>query len=556
MELTYIDGQNLKRFMINGANRLWVNRDKVDAMNVFPVPDGDTGTNMSATMTAVANAIKDIDSTDISEVAKIVSGSALRGARGNSGVILSQILRGFYKELNGKDKIDASELARCFAAAADTAYKAVMKPKEGTMLTIIREMGAKAVETGYTTDDIPELLKAILSHGREVLAKTPDMLPQLKNAGVVDSGGQGLLYIIEGGYEYIGSIAEVASLDSADTVKSITAPIEANADIKFGYCTEFFVNIQDNKTDFEDGFRSYLDSMGDSIVMVCDEDIIKVHIHTNHPGEVLEKALEIGPLENMKIENMCLQHTSLIKEAETKATKRYENTDIPEKGESKKLSVVAVSNGEGFGSMLLQLGVDTVLANDNGSMRCGTDHFINTIEAAQGSTVILFPNDKDNIMAAKQAAEICKEKNVVVIDTKSVPECLEAMVMFDEDSDIRTLERDMREAAGSVDVAKVTKAVKNTVVDSIEIKEGDYIGILNDKIVLKTDNCRKASDMLVEKMLDNNEDACVLSIYKGSEGSEKEAEDIESYALKLNSELDICVEQGGQSTYNYIITVS
>ncbi len=547
MELTYIDGQNLKRFMINGANRLWVNKDKVDAMNVFPVPDGDTGTNMSATMTAVANAIKDVDSTNISEVAKIVSNSALRGARGNSGVILSQILRGFYKELNGKESINAQELARCFSAAADIAYKAVMKPKEGTMLTVIREMGAKAVETGYTTDDVPTLVKAVLDHGREILAKTPDMLPQLKNAGVVDSGGQGLVYIIEGGYEYIGSIAEIAANDTADTVKSITSPASVDADIKFGYCTEFFVNIQNNGSDFEEDFRKYLDSMGDSIVMVQDEDIIKVHIHTNHPGEVLEKALEIGPLENMKIENMRFQHTGLIKEAEPKEYERPEN---------KKLSVIAVSNGEGFGSMLLRLGVDTVLANENGSMRCGTDHFINTIETAQSNTVIIFPNDKDNIMAAKQAAEICKGKNVVVIDTKSVPECLEAMVMFNEDTDIASLEKDMKEAAEAVDVAKVTKAAKDTVVDNIEIKEGDYIGILNDKIILKTDNCRKASDMLVEKMLCSNEDACVLSIYKGSEGDEKEAEDIENHALELNDELDVCVEQGGQSTYNYIITVS
>ncbi len=544
MELTYIDGQNLKRFMINGANRLWANRDKVDAMNVFPVPDGDTGTNMSATMTAVANAVADMEETDISKVAKVVSNSALRGARGNSGVILSQILRGFYKCLDGRKKVTASELARCFAAAADTAYKAVMKPKEGTMLTVIRAMGEKAVEAAYTTEDIAVLLKEIMDCGKEVLEKTPDMLPQLKNAGVVDSGGQGLVYIIEGGYEYIGSIADIRIDRSPDTVKSITAAQPVEADIKYGYCTEFFVNTADNDTDFEEEFRSYLDSMGDSIVMVCDEDIVKVHIHTNHPGEVLEKALSIGPLENMKIENMRIQHSSIIKEAETKAPVK------------KRFAVTAVSNGEGFENMLLQMGVDTVLANENGSMRCGTDHFISTIENSTGDTVIVFPNDKDNIMAAKQAAEICSEKNVVVIDTKSVPECLEAMVMYNEDSDIDSLKAEMQEAVGAVDVAKVTKAAKDTVVDNMEIKTGDYIGILNDKIILKTDDCLKASNMLVDKMLENNEDAGMLSLYLGSDGDEKEAAAVEDHALSLNKELEVCVEHGGQATYNYIITVS
>ncbi len=544
MELKYIDGQNLKRFMINGANRLWANRDRVDAMNVFPVPDGDTGTNMSATMTAVANAVADINETNISKVAKIVSNSALRGARGNSGVILSQILRGFYKCLDGRERVNASELARCFASAADTAYKAVMKPKEGTMLTVIRAMGERAVEAGYTTDDIAALLKEIMDYGKEVLAKTPDMLPQLKNAGVVDSGGQGLVYIIEGGYEYIGSIADIHIERSADTVKSITAAQPADADIKFGYCTEFFVNIENNHTDFEEDFRSYLDSMGDSIVMVCDEDIIKVHIHTNHPGEVLEKALTIGPLENMKIENMRIQHSSIIKEAEEKSPAK------------KKFAVTAVSNGEGFENMLLQLGVDTVLANENGSMRCGTDHFISTIENSAEDTVIVFPNDKDNIMAAKQAAEICKEKNVVVIDTKSVPECLEAMVMYNEDSDIDSLKEEMKEAADAIDVAKVTKAAKDTVVDNIEIKAGDYIGILNDKIILKTDDRLKVSNMLVDRMLEGNDEAGILSVYLGSDADEKEAAAVEDHALSVNDALEVCVERGGQATYNYIITVS
>lgn len=543
MELTYIDGQNLKRFMINGANRLWTNRNKVDAMNVFPVPDGDTGTNMSATMTAVANAVADVEETDISRVAKIVSNSALRGARGNSGVILSQILRGFYKCLEGRERVNASELARCFSAAADTAYKAVMKPKEGTMLTVIRAMGERAVEASYTTDDITVLLREILDYGKEVLARTPEMLEQLKNAGVVDSGGQGLVYIIEGGYEYIGSIADVKTDNTKDTVKSISAaPVDA--DIKFGYCTEFFVNIQANKTDFEEDFRNYLDSMGDSIVMVCDEDIIKVHIHTNHPGEVLEKALTIGPLENMKIENMRIQHSSIIKEAEARTEPK------------KKFAITAVSNGDGFENMLLQMGVDTVLANENGTMRCGTDHFIDTIEKAAEDTVIVFPNDKDNIMAAKQAAEICTDKNVVVMDTRSVPECLEAMVMYNEDSDIDDLKEDMKEAAGAVEVAKVTRAAKDTVVDNIEIKTGDYIGILNDKIILKTKDCISASHMLVEKMLEDNEDASVLSVYWGSEGSEEEAAGLEGYALGIDNGIEVCIEHGGQSTYNYIITVS
>ncbi len=544
MELTYIDGQNLKRFMVNGANRLWANRDKVDAMNVFPVPDGDTGTNMSATMTAVANAVSQTEETNISEVAKVVSNAALRGARGNSGVILSQILRGFYKCLDKKDKVNATELARCFSAAADTAYKAVMKPKEGTMLTVIRAMGEKAMEISYTTDDITVLLKEILDCGKEVLAKTPDMLPQLKAAGVVDSGGQGLVYIIEGAYEYIGSIADVLTDSSADTVKSVTAAGTADACIEFGYCTEFFINTENKSDGYEEEFRNYLDSMGDSIVIVSDEDIIKVHIHTNHPGEVLEKALTIGPLENMKIENMRIQHSSIIKEA------------APKEHEGKKIAVTAVSNGNGFESMLLSLGVDTVLANENGSMRCGTDHFIDTIEKASGNTVIVFPNDKDNIMAAKQAAEICGDKNVVVIDTRSVPECLEAMVMYNESSDIDSLKEEMEAAVASVAVAKVTRAAKDTVVDDIEIKTGDYIGILDDKIILKTDESGKASNMLVEKMLESNKDAGILSIYLGSDADENKAEDMERFALSINNELEVCIEHGGQATYDYIITLS
>ena len=539
-----IDGAALKRFIINGANKLAANREKVDLMNVFPVPDGDTGTNMSMTITAAARAVENLDTDNISEVAKAVSDGALRGARGNSGVILSQILRGWYKAMNGKTEINADEFAKAFEMATATAYKAVMKPKEGTMLTVIRAMSEKAVESSYENKDIAVMLKEIIEYSNEVLAKTPDMLPQLKEAGVVDSGGQGLIFIVEGGYENLGIESDVednTGVQSSTPVPTTTGAASVNGEIKFGYCTEFFINGENLNDDIEKSFGEFLAENGDSIVLVRNDDLIKVHVHSNHPGKILEKALEIGSLENMKIENMRLQHTSLL-----------EKTEKPK--ELKEYGFVAVSVGDGLKKAFEDLGVDYIIQGGQ-TMNPSIEDITNAIEKVNAKNVFVLPNNKNIILAAEKSAEIIEDKNVKVVGTTSVIQGLSAMLGFMEDTSIEENYESMVDAISEVNTGLVTVAVRDTTVNGIEIKNGNFIGIENDEIVVTDEDIQTTAKSLVDKMIAENDEACVITVYYGSEVTETMAEEFSDYLSEKYDDMDIEVTNGGQPVYGYIVGI-
>ena len=538
-----IDGAALKRFIINGANKLAANREKVDLMNVFPVPDGDTGTNMSMTITAAARAVENLDTDNISEVAKAVSDGALRGARGNSGVILSQILRGWYKAMNGKTEINADEFAKAFEMATATAYKAVMKPKEGTMLTVIRAMSEKAVESSYENKDIAVMLKEIIEYSNEVLAKTPDMLPQLKEAGVVDSGGQGLIFIVEGGYENLGIESDVednTGVQSSTPVPATTGAASVNGEIKFGYCTEFFVNGENLNDDIEKSFGEFLAENGDSIVLVRNDDLIKVHVHS-HPGKILEKALEIGSLENMKIENMRLQHTSLL-----------EKTEKPK--ELKEYGFVAVSVGDGLKKAFEDLGVDYIIQGGQ-TMNPSIEDITNAIEKVNAKNVFVLPNNKNIILAAEKSAEIIEDKNVKVVGTTSVIQGLSAMLGFMEDTSVEENYESMVDAISEVNTGLVTVAVRDTTVNGIEIKNGNFIGIENDEIVVTDEDIQTTAKSLVDKMIAENDEACVITVYYGSEVTETMAEEFSDYLSEKYDDMDIEVTNGGQPVYGYIVGI-
>ena len=542
----YVEGIRaaLKRFIINGANKLAANREKVDLMNVFPVPDGDTGTNMSMTITAAARAVENLDTDNISEVAKAVSDGALRGARGNSGVILSQILRGWYKAMNGKTEINADEFAKAFEMATATAYKAVMKPKEGTMLTVIRAMSEKAVESSYENKDIAVMLKEIIEYSNEVLAKTPDMLPQLKEAGVVDSGGQGLIFIVEGGYENLGIESDVednTGVQSSTPVPTTTGAASVNGEIKFGYCTEFFVNGENLNDDIEKSFGEFLAENGDSIVLVRNDDLIKVHVHSNHPGKILEKALEIGSLENMKIENMRLQHTSLL-----------EKTEKPK--ELKEYGFVAVSVGDGLKKAFEDLGVDYIIQGGQ-TMNPSIEDITNAIEKVNAKNVFVLPNNKNIILAAEKSAEIIEDKNVKVVGTTSVIQGLSAMLGFMEDTSIEENYESMVDAISEVNTGLVTVAVRDTTVNGIEIKNGKFIGIENDEIVVTDEDIQTTAKKLVDKMIAENDEACVITVYYGSEVTENMAEEFSDYLSEKYGDMDIEVTNGGQPVYGYIVGI-
>ncbi len=539
-----IDGAALKRFIINGANKLAANREKVDSMNVFPVPDGDTGTNMSMTITAAAKAVVQLDTNNISEVAKAVSDGALRGARGNSGVILSQILRGWYKAMNGKTEINADEFAKAFEMATATAYKAVMKPKEGTMLTVIRAMSEKAVEISYENKDISVMLKEIIDYSNEMLAKTPDMLPQLKEAGVVDSGGQGLVFIIEGGYENLGVTSDIqdnTGTQATTPVPATTGAASVTGEIKFGYCTEFFVNGKNLNDSIEKSFADFLAENGDSIVLVRNDDLIKVHVHSNHPGKILEKALEIGSLENMKIENMRLQHTSLLAKSEKPK-------------ELKEFGFVAVSSGEGLKKAFEDLGVDCVIQGGQ-TMNPSIDDISKAIDSVNAKNVFVLPNNKNIILAAEKSAEITEDKTVRVINSTSVMQGLSAMLGFMDDLPVEDNYENMSDAIAEISTGLVTVAVRDTTVNGIEIKNGNFIGIENDNIVLTDTDIQKTAQNLIDKMVQENEEACVITVYYGSEVTDAMAEDLSDYLADKYSNMDIEVINGGQPVYGYVIGV-
>jgi len=546
--LTKLNGLILKKMIIAGANRLNEKRQIVDALNVFPVPDGDTGTNMSLTALAAAKEAEKINSLSISEVAKAISNGALRGARGNSGVITSQILRGFSKGLEGLEEADVKELAQALQQAVKTAYKAVMKPKEGTILTVAKACADSASKMAETTQDIDVFLQKIIEDGNAMLLQTTEMLPVLKQAGVVDAGGKGLLYLLEGAFESRNSI-EV--LKTAEPSQNQTENFEAlasveNTSITFGYCTEFFILVNNVEEKVVQNLKTYLATIGDSIVCVSDEELIKIHVHTDHPGLALEKALLIGELSGLKIDNMRQQHTNRIDFSSSQKYKAEQKT-----AEKKEIGYVAVSPGDGLSKIFKNLGVDEVIQGGQ-TMNPSTEDILNAVERVNAKTVFILPNNKNIILAGEQAAKLIKDKTVIVIPSKTIPQGITAMLNVTE-QDAQQMQQTMVESMENVVSASVTYAVRETVFGGKQIQEGDIIGMQEDNIAVISKSAENGAKELLKKIV--TEEAEMISIYYGEDVTQKEAENVKKYAEKNFLNCDIELQRGGQPLYYYIISV-
>lgn len=543
-----IDGLILRTAFLNGEDCLNKNKEIVNSLNVFPVPDGDTGTNMHLTMSSAIKKIKSVKEIDVAIISKAASDGALMGARGNSGVILSQLLRGFANSLKDKKVIGIEDLKDAFISAYKLAYKAVMKPTEGTILTVARFMGEFAEKHYKEYEDIKEFTIDILKEGRRALDKTPDMLPVLKEAGVVDSGGRGLLFILEGALEqkvkYVEAEKEFSIV--SDAIVTSHAQLK-DEDIKYGYCTEFMIITNDY--DYVK-FREAIEPYGDSIIVVQGDDLIKTHIHTNNPGMILEMAMKIGPLKDMKIENMRLQHSHLlVKDEEVRASQK-DKSDAGNK-ELKKYGFVAISSGEGMDELFKQFGVDELISGGQ-TMNPSTEDMINSINKINAENIFLFPNNGNIILAAEQAREI-SDKNVIVIKTKSVPESFSSLVVFDENLSCDENEINMINAFKENKVAQVTFSVRDTTMNGKTIKKGDYIGIENGEIKVSGKDLNKACIELLKKMTD--EEDSIITVYYGKEVDEKSAKDMISKIEKEYEDFDVVLQYGGQPIYYYLFSV-
>lgn len=549
---TTINGVTLGKMIIAGANELSANKQTVDAMNVFPVPDGDTGTNMSLTVMAAAREAEKSASLQAVEVTKAAASGALRGARGNSGVITSQLFRGFAKGLEGLEEADVKQLAQAADQAVKTAYKAVMKPKEGTILTVARGCAEAAAKLAEETTDVEVFLQGVIAHGHEVLAKTPDMLPVLKQAGVVDAGGRGLLYILEGALKQLTGNATITLAEpqrAAETPSFASLASVENESITFGYCTEFFINVQHPDEATVQGLQSYLGTIGDSIVCVSDDDIIKIHVHTDHPGLAIEKALTIGSLSGLKIDNMREQHTNKINFAET--TPAPAPAPAPEQPK-KDIGFVSISAGEGLTKIFENLGVDKVIEGGQ-TMNPSTEDILNAVEQINAAHVFVLPNNKNIILAAEQAAKLVEGKTIHVIPSRSVPEGISAMFCFEQGATADAMEESMKEAIQMVDTATVTYAVRDTAIGEKQIKEGNILGMLNDAIeVVATDVAEGTKELIRAAVTAESE---VVSVYYGADVTEEDAEEIAAYIEETYPDCEVEVQNGGQPLYYYIISV-
>ncbi|WP_330612296.1 DAK2 domain-containing protein [Anaerotignum lactatifermentans] len=553
MSVTKLNGICLQRMIIAGANTLDANKQAVNAMNVFPVPDGDTGTNMSLTILAAARESEKGDALRVDEVAKKAASGALRGARGNSGVITSQLLRGFSKGLEGLEEAGTKELAAAAEQGVKTAYKAVMKPKEGTILTVARACAEAAVRMAEETEDIEVFLKGVLAYAHEVLAQTPDMLPVLKQAGVVDAGGRGLLHILEGALENLRSGEKQEIVEPGANVQEDFAALASieNESITFGYCTEFFINVHEPDDATVQQLKSYLGTIGDSIVCVCDEEIIKIHVHTDHPGLALEKALTIGSLSGLKIDNMREQHTNKIDfRASEKAEAQVPAT--PVETVKKDIGFVSVSAGKGLSDIFQNLGVDQVIEGGQ-TMNPSTEDILNAVDLVNADHVFILPNNKNIILAAEQAAKLAEDKKLYVIPTTSVPQGISAMFCYEEGADAEALAEAMKEAIQTVQTATVTFAVRSTQIGEHEIHEGDILGMLDDKIaVVGSEIAQSTKDLLAEAITEDSE---MVSIYYGEDVTEEDAAEISAFVEENYPDCEVELQMGGQPLYYYIISV-
>ncbi|MBR0038461.1 MAG: DAK2 domain-containing protein [Lachnospiraceae bacterium] len=550
------NASNLKGAFLAGASLLYKNRDYVNELNVFPVPDGDTGTNMSMTLKSACEAVNAASDDSIEEVCKAIASGSLRGARGNSGVIMSQILRGFTNHLKDAKKIDTELLLEAIQKAKDTAYKAVVKPKEGTILTVIRALAEKAEEISGSSMSGIEKLEKVVEYGDEMLQKTPDMLPILKEAGVVDSGGQGLMYFAHGVLSFLkGEEVEIAFDEKSPKSTNINLKVVEDQDIKFGYCTECIINTATSfKANATEEIIKYLEGIGDSLVVVGDEQYIKIHVHTNHPGRVFEKGLEYGFLTNLKVDNLKLEHQEkVIKDAEKKAkqfAKQHEEKKPPVK--LKEIGFVAVSNGDGITTFFSDLGCDKVITGGQ-TMNPSTEDFLNAIAEVHAKKVFVFPNNSNIIMAAKQAKDIVKDKEVYVIETKNVLQGINCMIYFTEKEKVEDMIEQFKESINNVKTIQTTYSIRNTVIDGIDIKENDYIS-LGDKGLLYTNADIVNSIFGAYEKIKEDKDS-VISIYFGDSVTEKDANKIKEEFEKRYSNLEVNVYEGNQPVYYYYISV-
>ncbi|MBD5485258.1 MAG: DAK2 domain-containing protein [Lachnospiraceae bacterium] len=554
-----INAGTMAKLFLAGAKNLESKKEWINELNVFPVPDGDTGTNMTLTIMSAARevaALHDMGDVDMQSLCKAISSGSLRGARGNSGVILSQLFRGFTKVVKEYEEVTIPVVASAFEKAVETAYKAVMKPKEGTILTVAKGAAVKARELADSgMEDMADFLAQVIEHADKVLEQTPDMLPVLKQAGVVDSGGQGLMQVLKGVYDaYTGKEIDL-TLSSEQTShsggKSAGAGLEAqaNADIKFGYCTEFIIMLNkvfNIKTEMD--FKAYLESIGDSIVVVADEDVVKVHVHTNDPGLAIQKALKYGALSNMKIDNMRLEHQEkLFKQSQKEAAKKSEAEEQPKK----EVGFIAVSVGDGINEIFKGLGVDHIIEGGQ-TMNPSTEDMLNAIDQVNADTIFILPNNKNIILAANQAQSLVKDKKIVVIPTKTVPQGITAVINYVPDLTVEENTKTMTEEIANVATGQVTYAVRDTSIDGKEIRQGDFMGIGDSGILsVGTAISDVTMNMIDEMMSDEME---LISIYYGSEITQEDADSLRERVESKYSSCDIELQYGGQPIYYYIVS--
>ena len=549
----------LAKMFLAGAQNIEAKKDYINELNVFPVPDGDTGTNMSMTIMSAAKEVTALNKPAMKDLAKAISSGSLRGARGNSGVILSQLLRGFTKAIKEEKEIDVLALAAACQRARDTAYKAVMKPKEGTILTVASGIATKAAEMAEETDDLEVFIPAVIEHAQDVLNQTPEMLPVLKEAGVVDSGGQGLLEVIKGAYDaFLGKEIDYSVIEPSTGVTVNKANAEDTADIKFGYCTEFIILTEKEFTeDDEREFKKFLSSIGDSIVCVADDDVVKIHVHTNDPGLAIQKALTYGQLSKMKIDNMREEHQEkLIRDAE-KLAKQQANEEAAHEEKKpaeprKAMGFIAVSIGAGMNEIFKELGADYIIEGGQ-TMNPSTEDMLNAIDRVNADTVFILPNNKNIVLAANQAKSLVEEKEIIVIPTKTVPQGITAIINFMPDADAKTNEEAMLEEIKNVKTGQVTYAVRDTHIDDKEIHEGDIMGIGDSGILAVGKDLEETTKELIANLVD--EDSELISIYYGEEVSEEDAEKFTEEITELYPDVDVDIQFGGQPIYYYVLAV-
>lgn len=554
MEITSINSKLLAKMFLAGAKNLDSKKDWINELNVFPVPDGDTGTNMSMTIMSAAKEVSSLTEPTMAALSKAISSGSLRGARGNSGVILSQLFRGFCKVIKEYDELDVTIVCEAFQKAVETAYKAVMKPKEGTILTVAKGAADKALELAEQTDDLVFFADEVIKHAEYVLNQTPEMLPVLKQAGVVDSGGQGLVQVLKGandallGKEIDYSIEGVSSDASPE---KITA--ETEAEIKFGYCTEFIIVLNNPLSDKEElKYKAFLESIGDSIVVVADDEIVKTHVHTNDPGLALQEALKHGSLSRIKIDNMREEHQEkLIKESE-KLAKEQAAEEQKAKEPEKEMGFVSVSIGEGMNEVFKGLGVDYIIEGGQ-TMNPSTEDMLNAIEKVNAKNVFILPNNKNIIMAANQAVSLVEDKQIIVIPTKTIPQGITALVNYIPDHSVEENKEQMMAEIENVKTGQVTYAVRDTEIDGKTIKQDDYMGIGDKSILAVGKDLKQTTLEMVDAMVD--EDSAIVSIYFGSESSEEKAEEIASSIEEKYPDVEVEVNDGGQPIYYYVISV-